>query len=154
MPGNKILLVGERLGRDVLLAKRLASWGGEFQFAASYRNLQSMAGQSVFALVLAELTPGSNSFTELVSLFEHRPTTVYCSYPIEDGCLWIPLLSSGKTCLGEPFLRPSELTRILRRTLGHQCASPIGPDPLMPKEASLAPLKTIPEEFRLVAKAG
>lgn len=154
MPGNKILLVGERLGRDVLLAKRLASWGGEFQFAASYRNLQSMAGQSVFALVLAELTPGAHFFTELISLFEHRPTTVYCSYPIRDGCLWIPLLSGGKTCLGEPFLSPCDLTRILRRTLAHQYASAVGPDPLASKEISLSPLKTIPEESALLAKAG
>ena len=148
------MLVGERLGRDVLLAKRLASWGGEFQFAASYRNLQSMADQAVFALVLAELTPGAHSFTGLISLFEHRPTTVYCSYPIEDGCLWIPLLSSGKTCLGEPFLRPSELTRILRRTLAHRCARVAGPDLLVSKETSPAPLKTTPEGSALLAKAG
>lgn len=120
MPGTRVLLVGEGLGQHSSLARRLTIWGGDCHFATSYRDVQSLATQWVFALAIGEMKFAGGSLTRLVSLFEHYPTNMFCSYPIEDSCLWIPLLSNGRICLGAPLLRPAEFTRLLQRTLTNE----------------------------------
>ena len=107
-----------------------------------------------FALAIAELRPGTDSFTRLISVFEPHRITAFCSYPIEGGCLWIPLLVSGKTCLGPPFLSPSELTRIVRRALACNCAGAAVTDVPVMKATPMTPPKAIREEVVLRAKAG
>jgi hypothetical protein len=50
-----------------------------------------------FRLVISGTNP-TNDSASLIPLLEGSPTTLFCSYPIEDSCLWIRILNNGNVC--------------------------------------------------------
>ncbi len=119
--GNKSFACGRGPRQHSSLARHLITWGGVCHFATSCQDVQSLATEWVFALAVAEMKPAGGSLSRLVSLFEHYPINMFCSYPIEDSCLWIPFLSDGESCFGAPILRPAEFTRMVRQILARDC---------------------------------
>ncbi len=39
------------------------------------------------------------------------------SYPVEDGCWWLPVARHGQKCFGAPGLRPSEFVAVFDEML-------------------------------------
>jgi hypothetical protein len=68
-------------------------------------------------MVVSEMNLVDGSALRMSLLLEGSPTSLFYFYPIEDSCLWIPVVERGQICLGAGVLRPSEFGRILRRTL-------------------------------------
>src|SRR5712692_11336414 len=104
-----VLLVGET-GRGSL---RLLDWlhqrGCRCHFAASFREACSLISRTQFDLVLSQYQlPDRTAFPLLESL-TGSPTTFFLSTPVEDGCLWLPMLDHGERCVGAPLLRSSDL---------------------------------------------
>ena len=112
-----VLLVGESLNQYSHLAQRLTSWGGECRFAISHKDVCALVGQQTFELVISEMNLVDGSALGMIPLLEGSPTSLFCFHPIEDSCLWIPVVERGQICLGAGVLQPSEFGRILRRTL-------------------------------------
>jgi len=116
-----VLLVGESLNQYSSLAQRLASWGGECRFATSYKEVCALLGQQTFELVISEMHSMEGSALRMIPLLKGSSTSLFCSYPIEDSCLWMPIVERGQSCWGAPALRPNEIARVLRRALTEGC---------------------------------
>ena len=112
-----VLLVGET-GRGSL---RLLNWlflrGCRCHFAVSFREACSLISCRQFDLVLSQYQlPDRTAFPLLESL-TGSPTTLFLSTPVENGCLWLPMLDRGKRCVGAPVLRSSDLIETLSKVL-------------------------------------
>ena len=112
-----VLLVGESLNQYSYLAQRLTSWGGECRFAISHKDVCALVGQQNFELVISQMNLVDGSALRMIPLLEGSPTSLFCFHPIEDSCLWIPIVERGQICWRAPALRPSEFGRVLRRAL-------------------------------------
>jgi hypothetical protein len=112
-----ILLVGESLNQYSYLAQRLTSWGGECRFATSYKEVSALLGQQTFELVISGMNLVDGSALRMIPLLEGCPSSLFCFHPIEDSCLWIPIVERGQICWGAPALRPSEFGRVSRRAI-------------------------------------
>ncbi len=121
----KILLVGESLNQHSHLADLLTNWGGECRFATSHKEACDLLGQQAFELVLSEMHPMDGSVLRMIPLLEGSPTSLFCFHPIEDSCLWMPVVERGQSCWGAPALRPGEFARVLRRALTEGCTAPV-----------------------------
>ena len=113
-------LVGKCADPNSNLARRLSDWGAECHFAASYGEACSLLRQQTFDLILSEMQLADGSARRLVPLLEGSSASLYCSYPIEDSCLWIPVVDQGRECWGSAPMRPGEFGLLLRRTLANQ----------------------------------
>jgi hypothetical protein len=112
-----VLLVGESLNQYSYLAQRLTSWGGECRFAISHKDVCALVGQQNFELVISQMNLVDGSALRMIPLLEGSPTSLFCFHPIEDSCLWMPVVEKGRICFGAGVLQPIEFGRILRRTL-------------------------------------
>ena len=117
MGRSKILLVGKSLNQYSQLARRLASWGGECRFASSDKEGCGWLRQQTCELVISEMHPMDGSALRMIPLIEGSPSSLFCFLPIEDSCLWIPIVEKGQICLGAPALWPNEFRRVLWRVL-------------------------------------
>jgi hypothetical protein len=43
--------------------------------------------------------------------------TLFLSKQVEGGCVWLPLLERGKSCIGAPMLRPYNFAEALENVL-------------------------------------
>jgi hypothetical protein len=117
MFGAKILLVGESLGPNSYFAQRLTNWGAECEFASSCQQACALVRQKTFEIVIGEMKLMDGLVRQIIPLLEGSRTSFFCSYPIEDSCLWVPVLERGQVCLGGSTLRPNEFGRALRQAL-------------------------------------
>ena len=111
-----VLLVGECARPHSHIAQRLASWNAECQFATTYSEASELFKRETFRLVISGtiIKDGSAS---VIPLLERSPTTLFCSHPIEDSCLWIRVMDKGNVCWDVPALRPGEFGRLVRQPL-------------------------------------
>ncbi len=114
-----VLLVGgtPSLSQYSYLAQRLTSWGAECRFATSYKEVCALLGQQTFELVMSGMRLVDGSALRMIPLLEGSPSSLFCFHPIQDSCLWIPIVERGQVCWGASALRPSEFGRLLRRAL-------------------------------------
>jgi len=109
--GIKVLLLGESAMGASLLLRRLEQRGCRCWFAVSPEEGIDLFNQHVFHLILNTGPVGrANS---MIALLGEANCSVYCAYPVEDSCLWLPLMDHGRKCLGAPALRPSEFLVVL-----------------------------------------
>lgn len=151
----KVLLVGESLNQHSYLAQRLTSWGGECRFATSYKQVCALLEQQTFEFVISRMNLVDGSALRLIPLLEGSPSSLFCFYPIEDSCLWIPLVEKGQICWGASALRPSEFGRVLRRALPDGRTVSVSERPMQesPGEPSPSPFQSSTKP-RELAKAG
>lgn len=155
MHRTSVLLVGESLNQYSDLARRLTSWGGDCRFVASYKQVYALPGQQTFELVISGMNLVDGSVLRLIPLLEGTPSSLFCFHPIEDSCLWIPIVERGQICWRAPALRPSEFGRVLRRALTEECTVSVSERRMQELPAapspSPSPSSTNPREL---AKAG
>jgi hypothetical protein len=109
----RVLLIGETKNGSSYLGGQLESRGCRCWFARSTVEGVALLAQQSFHLILstAPLHRGDPLLAELGD----AKCTVFYSYPVEDGCWWVPVLHGGQKCLGAPALRPSEFIGELDR---------------------------------------
>jgi hypothetical protein len=117
MGRTKVLLAGECASPYSSIAQHLAQWGADCNFASTCTEMCELVVQHTFDLILSGTTLMDGSVWRVVPLLEGSYSTMYCSYPIEDSCLWIKVVDRGRACLGAPALRPREFGPLLRRIL-------------------------------------
>jgi hypothetical protein len=69
----------------------------------------------------------------MASLLGDSNCSVFCALAVEHGCLWLPLMSNGKKCLGKAALRPNEFLAAIDRLL-HEVAASESPARATPEE--------------------
>ena len=107
----RVLLLGEHANGSSYLLRRLETLGCDCSFATSTLEAASAAGWRPFHLILS--TSILHESDPLLGVLGERNCTVFYSFPVEDGCWWLPLVRNGQRCLGRPALRPSEFVGFL-----------------------------------------
>lgn len=109
-----VLMIGSSESDFASVRRHLEGQGCDCRFVSSYAEGLKLFGQLRFDLILSSGVPGIRNVTSsLLGL----PVSVFCSHPIEDSCLWLPVLVAGKECLGEPALHPKEFSKRLDQIL-------------------------------------
>lgn len=80
----EVLLAGEPANPHSDLAQRLAHWGAQCNFASSLEEVCKLLSERTFDLVICEATLLGGSALRAVPLLTGLPTTLFCSFPIED----------------------------------------------------------------------
>lgn len=113
----KVLLVGRRLALSGFLSERLSQLGCECVRAECYRDAVARLEETVFDFVLSEIHLPDSSATPLMARLEKSATTLYYCVGVHHGSWWLPAVERGRTCWGEPALRPSEFGPLLMRSI-------------------------------------
>lgn len=107
-----VLLIGKSERDFFLLRQHLVEQGCQCTFVSSYAEGVKLFDHHKFDLVLCSGQPGIRTlFPSVVG----SVASLFCAHPIEDSCLWVPVVLNGDECLGAPTLRPSEFTETIRR---------------------------------------
>lgn len=105
---RKALLVNDQDSGSSLLVKQLAQLGFACFFAHSFDEAKSKLSEENFSLVLSRLSIDGGSVYELQPLLVGRPTSLFYSLAVQQGCWWIPGVRLGAECMGEPAMRPED----------------------------------------------
>lgn len=80
------------------LRQQLESRGCRCWGATSTEELTAMVGRQSFDLILSTSWLPDPVLRKLMD----SKSTVFFSYPVRNGCWWLPVLERGRHCLGEP----------------------------------------------------
>lgn len=117
----RVLLVGKSERDLFLLRQHLVEQECQCTFVSSYSEGVKLFDHQRFDLVLCSGQPGIRTlFPSVIG----SVASLFCAHPIEDGCLWVPVVLNGEECLGVPPLRPSEFTETIRRIVDEIKVSP------------------------------
>lgn len=114
LSGRNVLLVGQNFHRARALTDKLRRWKFQNHFASNIRAASDLLGSNRVDLVLSLTYLPDGTGLGLLASLAHLPViTAFLCLPVENSCLWLPAIDSGKKCLGLPALRPLEFTRTL-----------------------------------------
>jgi hypothetical protein len=117
MENPEVLIAGKPANPYSDLAQLLACWGARCNFASSLEEFSKLVGERTFDLVVCDATLAGGSVFQAVPLLAGSATTLFCSYPVEDSCLWIQVIKRGCLCTRPIVWRPAEFGRILRQAV-------------------------------------
>lgn len=117
MPMTRILVIGDANTRPISLMDQLKYWGAEYRFASSRADASGLLGFQQFDLVFSRLRLPDATALDLVSLVGGKRIDLFSYIPAEDGFWWLPLVRSGRECVGERAMQPSEFLRLAEKLL-------------------------------------
>lgn len=106
----KVLLVSKKGSDASYLQQQLEGYGFRCSIAHSADDILSALEQHGFDLILSMTWVQDELLAKLADL----KSTLFFSYPVRNGCWWLPVLHRGEQCLGQPALRPNEFARLIR----------------------------------------
>jgi hypothetical protein len=112
-PGATVLLLGESARGSSYLVCHLEQLGCTCSLATSSVEALELVDRHAFHLILS--AKPLHETERLVAALSESDCTVFFSYPVEDGCWWLPLVHCGQKCLGAPAVRSSEFFSLLNR---------------------------------------
>jgi hypothetical protein len=118
----------------VLLVGRNGSWGAtvlrsfeKFGSALSYVTPQTATPEYVkngaFHLILLDSTVSADQRRRLAFELAGSNVSIFYTFPVENGCWWLPALRRGLDCHGAPAFRRNEFPPELERILEIQSAA-------------------------------
>jgi hypothetical protein len=113
-----VLLVGRNgsWGKPVL--KSLEKFGAELSFAPPQTVTPEHVRKAAFNIILLDSTVLPEQRRQLASELAGSSISIFYSFPVENGCWWLPTLRHGQDCHGTLAFRrnefPNELERILQ----------------------------------------
>jgi hypothetical protein len=113
--GVKVLLLGESAKRSSYLLDRLEQRGCHCWFADSSEQGLALLDTHEFHVVLS--TYSAHQASRMTAVLGRVNCGVFCCYPVEDGCWWVPLVGQGHKYLGVPALRPGEFVSMLDKMI-------------------------------------
>jgi hypothetical protein len=102
----RVLLFGTRAMAFSVVRRRLEQRGCQCWFAISLEEGVALCEKLDFHLILC--TGPVSQATSLAKRLTNTDCTAYCSYPVQDMSVWLPLLDHGRDCFGAPVLRPGQ----------------------------------------------
>ena len=112
-----VLLVGETSKGSTQLMNWLYKRGCQCHFAMSCQEACSLISHTQFDLVLSQYQLPDRTAFPMLDWLAGSPATLFLSTPVENGCLWLPMLERGKRCVGAPLLRSNDLPEALGKAL-------------------------------------
>jgi hypothetical protein len=113
-----VLLVGRNGSWGTLVLRSLEKFRSELSFAAPQTVTPEYVRKGAFNLILLDSTVPPEQRRQLASELAGSSVSIFYTFPVENGCWWLPTLRYGQDCHGTPAFRrnefPFELERILR----------------------------------------
>ena len=109
----RILLVAASPTAVSALAARFKKWECEIQFASSSTEAIAAVRSEQFDLLLSEFKLRDKDSSALAASLEGSISTLIYSYPVEEGCWWLPAVKNGLPCWGSPAMRPGEFMHFM-----------------------------------------
>jgi hypothetical protein len=113
-----VLLVGRNGSWGSVVLKSLEKIGCELSFEVPEIVTPRFAKNGAYDLILLDSTVPPEQRRHLASELIGTETSIFYTFPVENGCWWLPALRCGRDCHGAPAFRrkefPSELERMLR----------------------------------------
>jgi hypothetical protein len=113
-----VLLVGRNgsWGKPVL--KSLEKFGTELSFTPPQTATSEHVRKGAYNIILLDSTVPPEQRRQLASELAGSSISIFYSFPVENGCWWLPALRHGQDCHGTLAFRrnefPNELERILQ----------------------------------------
>ena len=107
----QVLLVGNIDGEAAHLREQLENRGCRCWFARSSDEVISLVDRHCFDLILSTTWVPDRLLGKLAD----AESTLYFSYPVRNGCWWLPVLRRGERCLGDPAMRPKEFSALIHQ---------------------------------------
>lgn len=95
------------------LREQLENRGCRCWSANSTEELTAMADRQAFDLILSTSWLPDQTLGRL----QDSNSTIFVSYPVRNGCWWLPVLERGRRCLGEPAMRGNEFANLIGQWL-------------------------------------
>jgi hypothetical protein len=113
-----VLLVGRNGSWGTLVLRSLEKFRSELSFAAPHTVTPEYARKGAYDLILLDSTVSPEQRRQLAADLTRSEVSIFYTFPVENGCWWLPTLRRGQDCHGTPAFRrnefPFELERILR----------------------------------------
>jgi hypothetical protein len=97
-----ILLVGRNGSWGTQVLKSLEKFGAELSFAAPQTVSPEHLRKSAFNIILLDSTVSPEQRRQLASELAGSSISIFYSFPVENGCWWLPTLQNGQDCHGAP----------------------------------------------------
>jgi hypothetical protein len=113
-----VLLVGRNGSWGASVLRSLEKFGSELSFAAPHTVTSEYVRNGAYNLILLDSTVSPEQRRQLASELVGSGASIFYTFPVENGCWWLPTLRRGQDCHGAPAFRrnefPFELERILQ----------------------------------------
>jgi hypothetical protein len=115
-----VLLVGRNGSWGTMVLKSLEKLSAELTFAAPQTVTAEHVKKSAFNIILLDSTVSPEQRRQLAYELAGSSISIFYSFPVENGCWWLPTLRRGQDCHGAPAFRRSEFPHELERILQDQ----------------------------------
>jgi hypothetical protein len=112
-----VLLVGRTGSWASSLIKFLEKSGAELFFVAPQTATPEYLKKVGYSLILLDSTVPAEHRRQLTSELVGSNVSIFYTFPVENGCWWLPTLRYGQNCHGAPAFRRNELLFELERIL-------------------------------------
>jgi hypothetical protein len=112
-----VLLVGRSGSWGTLVLKSLEKFGSELSFATPESITSESLRISGYGLILLDSTVPPEQRKQLVAELAGSSASIFYTFPVENGCWWLPVLRQGQDCHGSPAFRRNEFPLELERML-------------------------------------
>ena len=118
-----VLLVGRNGSWGSVVLKSLEKFGCELAYEAPQTVTPRNARKGAYDLILLDSTVPPEQRKDLASELAGSETSLFYTFPVENGCWWLPVLRRGQDCHGAPAFRRNEFPLELERILKNKTAS-------------------------------
>lgn len=115
--GVNVLLIGQNARKFSSIIQRLAKSGCHCLLTHSLLEALNLVATGSFELILSANPQPDNAMRSLEEALAGTRASLFCAYPVEITCWWLPVLTNGTLCLGEAALRPPEFASLLDRVV-------------------------------------
>lgn len=108
-----VLLIGGYQEGFLEVLSWLYKRGCRCHFATSFDDACRLISSIEFDLVLSQYQLLDRTAFSLYDRLAGSHATLFLSKQVEGGCVWLPLLECGQSCVGAPILRPCDFADAL-----------------------------------------
>lgn len=113
-----VLLVGRNGSWGTSVLRSLEKFECQLAFVAPQLVTPDYARNGAYNLILLDSSVSPEQRRQLSSELVSTQISIFYTFPVENGCWWLPTLHRGQNCYGAPAFRrnefPHELERILQ----------------------------------------
>jgi hypothetical protein len=113
LPEAGVLFVGEYPALSASLARVLKSLGCECRYAETCEEALAAIENRNFRVVLSKGKLADGNGRQLIPAMEAASGWLFLSFPVEDGCWWIPVMENGQLCFEGVALHSREFSKAL-----------------------------------------
>lgn len=125
-----VLFVGEYPALSASLARVLNSLGCECRYAETCEEALATMDRRKFRVVLSKPKLADGNARKLIPMIEAASGWLFLSFPVEEGCWWIPAMEDGQLCIEAVALHSREFSKSLLNILKTILPAPVETSPV------------------------